>query len=64
MIDRHRSVVVDGDDRLQVTIEQLGATGTLNVSLADGRSFSLPLEEISGSFYSYRELFRDGGRAG
>ncbi len=62
--DRQRSVMVDGDDRLQATIEQLRASGTLNVSLDDGRSFSLPLEQISGSFYSYREMFRDGGRAG
>lgn len=62
--DRKRSVMVDGDDRLQATIEQLRASGTLSVSLDDGRSFSLPLEQISGSFYSYREIFRDGGRTG
>ncbi|HET6380391.1 MAG TPA: hypothetical protein VFH63_05060 [candidate division Zixibacteria bacterium] len=64
MSDRDRSVTVDGDDRLQVTIERLHATGTLDVSLDDGRTFSLPLEEISGSFHAYRELFRDRGRAG
>ena len=61
--DRTREVTQDGDTRTQVTVQELLATGTAELSLDDGTVLRLDFADASGPFYdwSYRSI--DGGRA-
>ena len=62
--DRTRDVTSDGDTRTQVTVQNLVANGTVQVSLDDGTFLSLDFADASGSFYDWTERSIDGGRAG
>jgi hypothetical protein len=62
--DRTRDIVENGDTRTQVTVQELMATGTVEVSLDDGTFMSFDMADAGGSFYDWSERSIDGGRAG
>jgi hypothetical protein len=57
-------VTRDGDDRLQITVQNLIARGTATVTLDDGTSWTLDFAEATGAFVSVGVKHIDGGREG
>ncbi|MCA1571899.1 MAG: hypothetical protein LC798_16630 [Chloroflexi bacterium] len=62
--ETERFVQRDGDDRLQVTLQRLIASGTVEVSLDDGTLVTLDFADAAGPFVNVNVRFVDGGRQG
>lgn len=62
--ERERTVIREGDNRTNVTVQHYRANGVLSVALDDGTVLELDLSRGSGSFYGVAERSIDGGREG
>ena len=63
-INRTRTVERDGDSQSVVTLDEYALSGSLTLTLDDGSTRVIPLEDGSGLYLGYRQQAIDGGRAG